>query len=268
MRSKPDRARMTSDIVSVEIGRTWQGPAEIAMTADNATAPERIWADHLRRDLCASGQVRACEGNDLTAVVGICRTVAQSMLDERIQWRLDPAYILRLCDALTPAPQAEATENYADPDSSARQPEGDTGPSVVCNGCGWAGDEDGLIATLDAEDGEPCRACPDCRTDANLMDVPAQPLAAAAQKAVIDTDDYSAYVLIPYEDGHDPCAGVGTWNGVANYTGQTGFPTKEAAMRYCEDTIRNEAERAIKNALRWIAHPPQPSETITAVIAR
>lgn len=70
----------------------------------------------------------------------------------------------------------------------APQPEGDTGPSVVCNKCGWEGDEDGLIATLDAEDGEPCRACPDCRTDANLMDVPAQPSAATqpAQEAVPD----------------------------------------------------------------------------------
>ena len=79
---------------------------------------------------------------------------------------------------------------------------------------------------------------------------------------VIDTDDYSAYVLIPYEDGNDPSAGVGMWNGVANYRGQSGFPTKEAAMRYCEDTIRNKAERAIKNALRWIAHPPQPSASV------
>ena len=59
---------------------------------------------------------------------------------------------------------------------------------------------------------------------------------------MIDTDDYSVYVLIPYEEGHDPSAGVGTWNGVANVSGQSGFPTKEAAMRYCEDTIQKNAE--------------------------
>lgn len=61
------------------------------------------------------------------------------------------------------------------------QPEGDTGPSVVCNWCGWEGDEDGLIATLDAEDGEPCRACPECRTDCNLMDHPPQPSETVAE---------------------------------------------------------------------------------------
>ncbi|WP_104491991.1 hypothetical protein [Paracoccus denitrificans] len=62
-----------------------------------------------------------------------------------------------------------------------------TGTELLpCPFCGGEGDEDGLIATLDAEDGEPCRACPECRTDANLMDVPAQPEAATptAQEAV------------------------------------------------------------------------------------
>ena len=50
------------------------------------------------------------------------------------------------------------------------------GWSVTCNGCGWLGDEEGLIGTLDAGDGEPCRACPTCGTDGNLMDThPAAP---------------------------------------------------------------------------------------------
>ena len=50
------------------------------------------------------------------------------------------------------------------------------GWSVTCNGCGWLGDEEGLIGTLDADDGEPCRACPTCGTDGNLMDThPAAP---------------------------------------------------------------------------------------------
>ena len=80
---------------------------------------------------------------------------------------------------------------------------------------------------------------------------------------IIQTDDYSAYVLIPYDKGHDPRAGIGTWNGVANHKGETGFPTREAAMRYCEDTIRADAERAVKKAMRWIEATP-PAAQVTA----
>ena len=85
---------------------------------------------------------------------------------------------------------------------------------------------------------------------------------------IIQTDDYSAYVLIPYDKGHDPRAGIGTWNGVANHKGETGFPTREAAMRYCEDTIRADAERAVKKAMRWIeATPPAAQVTVADTIA-
>lgn len=42
---------------------------------------------------------------------------------------------------------------------------------VRCNQCGWQGIEDELIATLCADDGEPCRGCPNCRTDGHLIDV-------------------------------------------------------------------------------------------------
>lgn len=83
---------------------------------------------------------------------------------------------------------------------------------------------------------------------------------------VLHTDDYSAYVLIPYEDGYDPGAGIGTWNGVANHKGKSGFPTKEAAMRYCEDTIRRDADRAVKNALRWIDNPAAPAPGIAEAL--
>lgn len=72
------------------------------------------------------------------------------------KWHPEPGWLL-------PAIDAEKGEyrDFAMKDCDftiARQAE----PGVICNRCGWAGDEDGLVATLDAEDGEPCRACPDC----------------------------------------------------------------------------------------------------------
>ena len=85
---------------------------------------------------------------------------------------------------------------------------------------------------------------------------------------IIQTDDYSAYVLIPYGKGHAPRAGIGTWNGVANHKGETGFPTREAAMRYCEDTIRADAERAVKKAMRWIEATPPAAQVTVAVIEK
>lgn len=83
----------------------------------------------------------------------------------------------------------------------APQPEGDTGPSVVCNGCGWEGHEDGLIATLDAEDGEPSRACPECRTDCNLMDHPPRPSVSVAAADQFDRADWFWRDLDPDDSG-------------------------------------------------------------------
>lgn len=70
---------------------------------------------------------------------------------------------------------------------------------------------------------------------------------------VLKTEDYSAYVLIPYDPGYDPAAGKGSWNGMANHKGQSGFPDRESAMRYCEETIRKDAEKILRQAERWVA---------------
>lgn len=42
--------------------------------------------------------------------------------------------------------------------------------SVQCNMCMWRGDEDDL--TLEKEEDETFKACPNCKTDAYLMDLP------------------------------------------------------------------------------------------------
>lgn len=82
----------------------------------------------------------------------------------------------------------------------------------------------------------------------------------------IKTDDYSAYILIPFDPGCDPHNEIGTWNGVANHKGQTGFATKEAAMRYCEDTIMADAERAVEGARRWITPQADPVREAAKVL--
>ncbi|OWJ80422.1 hypothetical protein [Haematobacter genomosp. 1] len=85
-------------------------------------------------------------------------------------------------------------------------------------------------------------------------------------------DDYSAYVVIPYDPGFDPAAGIGLWSGVSNYKGKAGFATREDAMRYCEDTIRNDAQRAINAARKWLAtsaaHAEAESAELTAARAQ
>ena len=43
------------------------------------------------------------QNNEVHRVVDLCRDVAERMVAEKIQWRLDPRYILLLCDALTAA---------------------------------------------------------------------------------------------------------------------------------------------------------------------
>lgn len=43
--------------------------------------------------------------------------------------------------------------------------------TIRCNKCWWHGSEDDLVATIDAIDKEPSRACPTCKTDNYLMDI-------------------------------------------------------------------------------------------------
>lgn len=87
------------------------------------------------------------------------------------------------------------------------------GWSVTCNGCGWLGDEEGLIGTLDAGDGEPCRACPTCGTDGNLMDThPAAPdlhvtTPDAVARLVEAASDLSPWISASMSDPYNPaCA--------------------------------------------------------------
>ena len=47
----------------------------------------------------------------------------------------------------------------------------DDRPDVRCNSCGWLGYNDDLVASIDSEDGEPSNPCPNCGTDAYLMDI-------------------------------------------------------------------------------------------------
>lgn len=42
---------------------------------------------------------------------------------------------------------------------------------VRCNECDWEGEEADLITANDANDGELCKTCPECETDAGLMDL-------------------------------------------------------------------------------------------------
>ena len=107
-------------------------------------------------------------------------------------------------ETLCPCIDARKANIAAQTITPAPQPEGDTGPSVVCNGCGWEGHEDGLIATLDAEDGEPSRACPECRTDCNLMDHPPRPSVSVAEADQFDRADWFWRDLDPDDSGDCP----------------------------------------------------------------
>jgi len=63
---------------------------------------------------------------------------------------------------------------------------------------------------------------------------------------------FSAYVLIPYDGENDPQGGSGTWNAVAQNRGQSGFPSKAAAIAYCEQTIRDYAQAAVNRASNFL----------------
>jgi hypothetical protein len=63
-------------------------------------------------------------------------------------------------------------------------------------------------------------------------------------------------VYIPYEKGNDPASGVGAWCGVAQQRGQSGFPSKEAATAYCEETIRDYAQATVNGASNFIDMAP------------
>lgn len=67
---------------------------------------------------------------------------------------------------------------------------------------------------------------------------------------------YSARVYIPYERGNDPASGVGTWCGVAQQRGQSGFPSRETATAYCEETIRDYAQATVNGASNFIDMAP------------
>lgn len=84
------------------------------------------WPGYLRSDLCTSGQqVRALEARPWVVFDAVFRFLKD---DAKTQEVFDA-----ITSALTPVPQAEANENYADPVSSARQPEGEVmdNPALV-----------------------------------------------------------------------------------------------------------------------------------------
>ena len=72
------------------------------------------------------------------------------------------------------APQlaAEVLARRADLAAPSAPAEADP-PDVRCNSCGWLGYDDDLVASIDTEDGEPSHPCPNCGTDANLLDIDA-----------------------------------------------------------------------------------------------
>lgn len=119
------------------------------------------------------------------------------------EWHPEPGWLLPAIDT-----EKGECRDFALKDCDfriARQAE----PRVICNGCGWEGDEDGLIATLDAEDGEPCRACPDCGTDANLMDVLSpQPETGFPQPSRKDGGEPCGECRLPAGETCDICGAV------------------------------------------------------------
>lgn len=66
-------------------------------------------------------------------------------------------------------------------------------------------------------------------------------------------EGFFAYVLIPYDPGNDPAAGIGKWNANPNHRGRMGFETREAAMAYCEEVIRRQAASEVKHAIDKLA---------------
>lgn len=77
-------------------------------------------------------------------------------------------------------------------------------------------------------------------------------------------DGFSAYVLIPYEGDNDPAQGTGTWNGVAQNRGQSGFLTQQDALKYCEDTIREFAQVSINRASNFLEPAPISAQAAAA----
>jgi len=72
-------------------------------------------------------------------------------------------------------------------------------------------------------------------------------------------DGYFAYVLIPYDLGNNPAIGAGKWNANPNHRGRMGFDTREAAMAYCEETIRRQAASEVKDAIAKLAMWSDPA---------
>lgn len=60
---------------------------------------------------------------------------------------------------------------------------------------------------------------------------------------------FFAYVLIPYDPGNDPAAGIGKWNANPNHRGKIGFASRQEAMTYCEESIRTQAAEKLRFAL-------------------
>jgi hypothetical protein len=63
---------------------------------------------------------------------------------------------------------------------------------------------------------------------------------------------FSAYVLIPYDQGNYPAMERGTWLGVAQNKGVTGFASKDEAILYCEQVIREFAQVAVNRASNFL----------------
>lgn len=118
------------------------------------------------------------------------------------EWHPEPGWILPVIDT-----EKGEYRDFALADCDfrvARQAD----PGIICNGCGWEGDEDGLIATLDAQDGEPSRACPECRTDGYLMDRPAQPEADFPRPGRKDGGEPCGECRLPAGETCDICGAV------------------------------------------------------------
>lgn len=126
----------------------------------------------------------------------------------------------------------------------------------ACNGCDHPAFQQAERALADSQQPTDCHQ-PDLVT-AQAGQVRGKPLVFDWRKAGNATNPSAwrcegnwgfAYVLIPYDIGNDPAAGTGTWNANPNHNGRVGFASREEAMAYCEDTIREQAKRAVRKAM-------------------
>lgn len=70
-----------------------------------AEVDRRVERALLAKQIIDGGMQKEPQDLELKAVVDICRSVAEDMIEANIQWRLDPRYILRLCNAFAfPSP--------------------------------------------------------------------------------------------------------------------------------------------------------------------